>query len=86
MRIARIVIVFVVLSTLGSVQRDVSACTYRCDQPPEGVVVCQADCEFPANCVTNSELRCDQYCYYDLMVGACHEGTDTCCKVGPGGF
>lgn len=78
----------VVILALASSVNDASACIYssNCSQPPDGTVTCQASCRYPATCEVNTDVRCDQACYRDNVVGACFDTEEACCVVRGGGF
>jgi len=50
-----------------------------CTQPSNGYVVCQADCQYPATCVTNQSNPYYQYCFYDFVDACFGGGYDPCC-------
>lgn len=70
--------VLVVLSII-SVPSAKATCSGTCSKPPNGYVVCQADCVYPATCQVNRQNDPLSYCYYDF-VNVCYVGSyDPCC-------
>jgi hypothetical protein len=64
-----------------------AVCRYRGPQLPDGYITCKADCQYPANCQVNQNKQCTEYCYYDFVVGVCHQGNyEEGCTTGPLGF
>lgn len=60
-----------------------AVCHYsvNCHMPTDGIVFCQSECHYPASCQSNIALRCDQYCYDDIVVGVCHDGSQEYCCI-----
>lgn len=50
----------------------------KCPRTQDGYVVCNAICQYPANCVAGGS----GYCYKDIVVNACFDGGyEECCNT-----